>query len=64
MSEHPAEYVVFWPGQEVLACKEHMNQLNALNSAMGGAPLSARNLADIGESGECANCVNEAKKND
>lgn len=59
--EFPAKYVVFWPGQEVKACEHHYQSLQNLNSVMGGVALSARLLEDIGESGECSNCVNEAK---
>ena len=59
--EHPAEYVVFWPGQETYACERHRQGLQALNRAMGGAPLSDRPLAED-DPQECGNCVNEAKK--
>jgi hypothetical protein len=57
--EYPATNLVFWPGQEVMACRSHTAQLLKLNEVMGGAPLSVRPLADLGESGECSNCVNE-----
>ena len=60
-TKYPATYVVFWPGQEVYVCARHMAQLRELAKVMGGAPLSARLLEDIGEAGECVNCMNEAR---
>lgn len=59
--EFPAKYVVFWPGKEVKACEKHFRDLHGINNAMGGATLASRLLEDIGETGECSNCVNEAK---
>ncbi len=60
-TEFPAKYLVFWPGQEVKACEKHFQGLQNLNSAMGGVTLSSRLLEDIGEVGECSNCINENK---
>ena len=61
--KYPAKYLVFWPGQEVKACEPHLGQLQTLNSFMGGTKLSYRVLlADIGEAGECSNCVNEKEQ--
>lgn len=58
----PAKYMVFWPGQEVMACEKHAQGLQNVNRIMGGAPLSMRELETLGERGECSNCVNEAAK--
>lgn len=33
--DKPAEYVVFWPGQETLQCKDHAFGLRNLASHMG-----------------------------
>ena len=60
--KYPATHVVFWPGQEVYACDDHTAKLQGLNRVMGGAPLSVRLLADIGEAGECSNCINEGRR--
>lgn len=56
--QYPATHVVYWPGQEVMACESHLRQLYGLNQAMGGAPLSSRRLL-ASEPAECSNCVNE-----
>lgn len=59
--KYPATWMVFWPGQEVMACDKHADGLQRLNQVMGGAPLSMRPLAQLGETGQCSNCVNENK---
>lgn len=61
---YPAVNMVFWPGKEVMACEEHTKGLLAINRAMGGAPLSVRPLSMLGQSGECSNCINEAKNDE
>ncbi len=58
--EYPAKYIVFWPGQEVYACENHMLQLQELDRVMGGGGHVPFRI----ESGICLNCVNEAKKKD
>jgi len=58
--EYPATHVVYWPGQEVMACEKHLEQLHHLNGAMGGDRLSSRRLL-ASEAAECSNCVNAIK---
>jgi len=59
--KYPAKWMVFWPGQEVMACDKHAEGLQKVNHFMGGAPLSMRPLKLLGQAGECSNCVNEDK---
>ncbi len=58
MSDFPAKYTVFWPGQTVHACQRHFDGINHLASAMGSPAPDFREEPD----NQCENCVNEAKK--
>lgn len=52
-----ATQIVHWPGESLLACDRHAEQLKRMGSAMGfvvnSTPVDA---------GVCGNCVNEAHK--
>lgn len=58
MSDFPAKYTVFWPGQTMHVCERHYNGIVNLSTAMG-MPVPDRREEDWNS---CENCVNEALK--
>ncbi len=55
---YPAKYTVFWPGQTVHVCDQHLDGIKGLSQAMGMPVPDMRKEAG----NECENCKNEADK--
>ena len=58
MSDFPAKYTVFWPGQTVHCCERHYEGIVAISNAIG-MPVPERREEP---GNQCENCVNESKK--
>lgn len=58
MSDFPAKYTVFWPGQTIHVCDRHFTGICNLSAAMG---MPIPDLREE-EGHQCENCVNEARK--